>query len=131
MGRLFVLPGRTAEIACRWVCHHRHLSARLAVLTHPSLPPPIAADGVQHTWDTYSETLGRVILTGEAASWLSRVECPTRLIAGDRDRVVDRGYLASCASPGAVSVETWAGGHDLPLAQPDACLRAIAAAVGL
>jgi pimeloyl-ACP methyl ester carboxylesterase len=47
MGRLFVLPGRTAEIACRWVCDHRAVAAKLAVLTHPGLPPSVAADGVQ------------------------------------------------------------------------------------
>lgn len=117
MGGLFVLPGRTAELACRWVCDHRELSAKLTIVTHSGLPPPIAADGVQHTWESYSETLERVILAAEAGTWLAAVTCPVRLVAGARDRVVDRAFLSELPTrQRAVTTETWPGGHDLPLA---------------
>ena len=68
---------------------------RLAAATHPGLPPPIAADSVQHTWKSYSETLERVILAAEAGTWIAAVTCPVRLVAGDRDRVVDLDFLRS------------------------------------
>jgi pimeloyl-ACP methyl ester carboxylesterase len=126
MGRLFALPGKTAEIACRWVCDHRALSAKLAVLTHPGLPPPIAADGVQHTWESYSETLDRVILASEAPAWLADVTHPVQLIAGDHDRVVDHQFLRRLvAGHDKVSADFWGGGHDLPLARPGECVEAI------
>ena len=128
MGRLFVLPGRTAERACRWVCNHRDLASRLAVATHPGLPPPIAADSVQHTWDSYSETLERVILEADAPTWLASVACPVRLIAGDRDCVVDHSFLLQLrAGHPQVTVDDWTGGHDLPLGRPQDCVAAIRA----
>lgn len=130
MGRLFVLPGRMAQNACGWVCDHRDLSAWIAQATHPGLPPPIAADGVRHSWSAYSETLERVILASEAARWLAQLDCPTRLIAGDRDRVVDHALLAGLDSVVTTTRETWTGGHDLPLARPLDCVKAISDAAG-
>jgi len=53
MARLFVLPTGLAAAACAWTCNHRTAAARLAVLSHPGLPAPIAADSVQHSWDSY------------------------------------------------------------------------------
>jgi pimeloyl-ACP methyl ester carboxylesterase len=126
MGRLFVLPGRSAELACRWVCDHRSLAARLAVLTHPGLPPPVAADSVQHTWESYSETLTRVILANEGPEWLADVTHPVRLIMGDHDHVVEHRFLRRLAAEhDNVSAAMWHGGHDLPLADPGDCVRAI------
>lgn len=126
MGRLFVLPGRTAELACRWVCDHRAIAGTLAIATHPGLPPPIAADGVQHTWESYSETLERVILAAEAGTWLAAATCPVRLVAGDRDRVVDNAFLSELRTRHrAVTTETWPGGHDVPLALPHESVDAI------
>jgi pimeloyl-ACP methyl ester carboxylesterase len=126
MARLFVLPGPSAEIACRWVCNHHDLSVRLALLTHPGLPPRIASDALQHTWESYSETLERSILASEAPTWLPHVRSQLRLIAGDHDPVVDSDFLARVPSIARhATVESWAGGHDLPLARPTDCVTAI------
>lgn len=127
MGRLFVLPGAAAQVACRVICRHRGVAARIGVVTHPSLPPPIAADSVQHTWASYSQTLERVILEAEGRDWLTELRSPVRLIAGDGDRVVDRDFLGHL--PGEVdglSVDVWKGAHDLPLVRPRECVEAIA-----
>jgi len=129
MGRLFVLPGRVAESACRFVCDHRILAAHLAKLTHPGLPPEVAADAVQHTWASYSQTLQLVILSAEASSWLEQVGCPVHLVAGDRDPVVDHVYLQRLAEThDNVDLRDQPGGHDLPLVRPAECRRLIAAA---
>ena len=127
MGRLFVLPGPAAEAACRWVCDHRSLAARLSVLTHPGLPPAIAADGVQHSWASYSETLERVILAAEASAWLDQINCPVHLVAGDRDPVVDHDFVRRLAHehPNVELIE-WSGRHDLPLTRPVDCAAMIA-----
>jgi len=98
----------------------------VAVVTHPGLPPSIAAATVQHSWDSYSQTLAQVILANGAPSWLRQVRCPLRLIAGAGDPVVDHAFLAQAAAHSeGVTVETWPGGHDLPLARPDECVLAI------
>jgi pimeloyl-ACP methyl ester carboxylesterase len=126
MGRLFVLPGRTAEWTCRRVCTHRAIAARLAVLTHPRLPAPIAADSVRHTWVSYSETLERVLLAAEAAAWLPEVACPVRLVAGDRDPVVDLEFVRRLASMHPhVELLEWHGRHDLPLVHAARCVDLI------
>ncbi len=126
MGRLFVLPGHTAESACRLVCDHRTVAAHLATLTHPSLPPEIAADAVQHTWASYSQTLQQVILSAEAATCVAHVVCPVHLVAGDRDPVVDHVYLRHLAETHAhVDLHELPGRHDLPLIHPDDCMTMI------
>lgn len=126
MARLFVLPGPAAEAACKWVCEHRRLAAAVARLTNPSLPGPIAADGVEHTWASYSQTLELVLLAAGAAGWLRNAHCPVQLVAGDGDPVVDRGFLAQLAAECShVALEVWDGGHDLPLAQAEVCVQLI------
>ena len=126
MGRLFVLPGRTAELACRWVCDHRTIAGRLAILTHPSLPKPIAADSVQHTWESYSETLERMILSADAPHWLPAVQCPVQLVAGDRDSVIDPAFLRAIVRANRhLDLVEWHGGHDLPLSHAVKCLEMI------
>lgn len=126
MARLFVLPGSTAERACRWMCNHRHLAATVAAWTHPSLPPEIAAAGVQHTWHSYSETLEQVILTANAAGWVAQMQCPLQFVCGDRDPVVDLAFLRELADLHPhITCDEWAGTHHIPLVNADRCCRAI------
>lgn len=129
IGRLFVLPGRVAQAACKWMCNHRTLAARLVVLTHPGLPPEIAADGVQHIWASYSQTIQQLILAAQAQTWLDRISCPVHLVAGSHDPVVDHGYLRQLPTRHpAIKLTEWPGRHDLPLSQPAGCVTLIAAA---
>ena len=128
MGRLLILPGPAAEAACRWMCNHRTIAARVAGLMHPGLPTPIAADATQHTWTSYSQTLERVILLAQASNWLDDVQCPVRLIAGEQDPVVDHAFLRRLATDHAnLDVVVRPGRHDLPLTQPTTCAASIAA----
>ncbi len=132
MGRLFVLPGRLAEDACRWVCDHRGLAARLSVLTHPGLPEAIAADAVNHTWTSYSQTLELVILAAGAAGWLEQVRCRVHFVAGDRDPVVDHDYLRRLAAQyDNLELSVRSGRHDLPIVQGPRSAATIAAAGAL
>jgi len=125
MARLFALPGPMGEIACDWVCEHRPLAARLATLSHPRLPGPIAAAAVEHNWASYSRTLTRVILDAEAADWLAKIEAPVQLVAGSSDRVVDRKLLSRLASRPGIALQIWSGRHDLPLVEAKRCGAAI------
>ena len=122
MAKLFALPGPIAATACAWVCNHRPLAARMAVLALPRLPAPIAADSVEHTWASYTGTLTDVILAAEATSWLPDIEAPVLLVAGTDDPVIDHAYLAQLEATALVRVERWSGNHHLPLRRPQACV---------
>lgn len=93
--RLFALPGPVARTACGWMCAHRDAAAKLARLWRPGLPAAIVRDGVQHSWVSYSETMGRIILAADAPAWLDDVCCPIALVIGDRDPIADRGLGTS------------------------------------
>ncbi len=126
MARLFVLPGHNSERACKWMCEHRSIARRFAVLTHPGLPAPIAAAGVDHTWSSYSQTLEHVILTANAPALLSRVKCELRFVAGNDDSILDEDYLNQIAALKNIEVERWPGDHNLPLTSAPRCRAAIA-----
>lgn len=123
MAKVFALPGPIAAAACGWVCAHRPLAARLAVMTHPHLPAAVSADSVAHTWASYTGTLTDVVLAAEAPSWLPDVVAPVTLVAGDRDKVVDRRYLTWLGTSSPVRYLTWEGDHHLPLRQAQRCAR--------
>ncbi len=125
MARLFALPGPAGELACNWVCNHRAGAARLAALSHPRLPGPIAAAAVEHNWISYSRTLTRVILDAEAADWLATIEAPVQLVAGNRDPVVDRQFLSHLDATSNIALEIWSGRHDLPLVEAKRCATTI------
>jgi pimeloyl-ACP methyl ester carboxylesterase len=128
LSRLFGLDTRWAELACTWLCQrHRRTAARLAGHFRPDLPQALAADAVEHSWESFSETLTRVVLAAEAPTWLDQIETPLHLIVGNQDPLVDIPFLneLSHAHP-RLHLDVRAGtGHDLPLTDPSACGRAI------
>ena len=124
MARVFALDARWSHRACEWVCRHRELAARLAVVLRRDLPEPVAADGVRHTWPSYEQTL-RSILSADVADHLRSARVPIVVVVGESDGLVDRAYLRDLASTGTIRLETWRGDHDLPLARGADCTRLI------
>ena len=119
MARLSMSDERVARAMCRWACAHRRAAAVLAQVVMPDLPGPIAADGLQHTWPSYSETLERVILASPAHAWFERIAAPVQFVVGDRDLAMDVPYLRELAAGHSdvtlrIISET---GHDLPLSR--------------
>lgn len=127
MARLLGRPGPLSEAACRWMCAHRAAAAGIARFWRPDLPAPLAMDGVQHSWESYSETFDEVIIGGAGSKWLDALAVPVHLITGVRDGVADLPYLHElAASRSHVSLAVWPqGDHDLPLTDPERCLEAI------
>jgi pimeloyl-ACP methyl ester carboxylesterase len=124
MTRLFGLDTRWAELACKWLCQrHRPLAATLATRIRPDLPEALTNDAVQHSWESFSETLTRLLLTAEATTWLDQIDVPIHLIAGEQDPVVDIPLLLELEQDHpAIHVDIWTDGrHDLPLIYPDRC----------
>jgi pimeloyl-ACP methyl ester carboxylesterase len=128
MARLFANDGHLAEVTCRWVCKHRDTAAKLAVLGKPDLPAEIARDGVQHSWNSYSETLTGLLLASNASDWFDDIDVPVVLIAGDRDAACDLGWLRTLSAQHPnVRLEIWNGDHHLPLTDPEAIIQRIEA----
>jgi len=117
--RFFATDGPLAHMACRWMCSHRETAARISTWLRRDLPEPIARDGVQHHWESYSGTLRNLILEARVPAAGCSNPPPTLLIAGDEDRVLDLDYLRDWTTrrPGA-ELEVWPGDHDLPLRTP-------------
>ncbi|MDQ3095204.1 MAG: alpha/beta hydrolase, partial [Actinomycetota bacterium] len=124
---LLALDTPWARRACEWMCDHRAVAGWLAVALHPELPISVALDSVQHSWASYSRTLSEVIVSARAAEWLEGLTIPIVVVAGDEDRVVDGAYLDGLALRSRMTLERWAGAHDLPLSRPADCAARIAA----
>ncbi len=117
MAQLSTVDEHVAHALCMWVCAHRRAAAVLARVLVPSLPGPIAAAGVDHSWPSFSETLERVILTGDARAWIDGITTPVEFIVGAGDRAMDVPYLQQLAgSNSTVNLRIWPEtGHEVPL----------------
>ena len=117
--RLFANDGNFAALVCRWSCAHRQLAGSLAELIRPDLPARIARDGVEHTWASYSETLGRLVLDSGVVGWLADVTMPVVIVAGRDDPVCNHPFLEEIARTHPnVAYRAWRGDHQLPLTDP-------------
>ena len=131
MARLLVLPGSAARVVCELMCEHRALASRLSVLINASMPPAIAADAVQHSWPSYSQTSERCLLTGAPSTWLDVLSCDVDLVAGRDDPVVDHDHLDTLDRiHDHVTVERWDGDHRLSLTHTDEVIEKLRRAGG-
>jgi len=130
MARLFALEGPRARRACAWMCEHRRAASWVAVLLHPELPVAIARQGVRHTWPAYLGGMNGVILRGgweDAVHRLDAAGIPIVLAAGRRDRVPVAGLAEELGEryPCVRVLGHPGAGHDLPLTDPDWCVRTL------
>lgn len=124
--------GPLAHLLCAWMCRHRVLASYVAVAMNPSLPMPIARDGVQHTWFSYIGALESIVISDDWALALDAVgqrDLPVLLVNGIHDPVPVPGRTEqlACEHPN-LGLLTHEGGHDLPLSDPDWCAETIALA---
>ncbi len=125
--RQFASGNRRAHWACRWTCGHPRSAARLARLARPSIPTPILLDGLEHSWDSYSQTLDHLLLAAQGDGWLATVTVPVHLLVGDHDRVPDLAHLRELAGryPGVRVTIVSGADHDLPLTHPATMISAL------
>lgn len=123
--RHFALQTPIARRTCHWMCRNRALAGWLAIVFRLDLPTPVARDGAQHTWKSYSQTLEKVVIESRSARLLDEVQVPVLLVAGDEDPAMARETLNQLAQKPNVELHILKGGHDLPLRRLGRCLETI------
>ncbi|MFP7834373.1 alpha/beta fold hydrolase [Marisediminicola sp. LYQ134] len=117
--------GPLAERVCAWMCAHRRAAAAIAVVGNPTLPIPVAAAGVQHTWPAYISAFDELVAGRtwiEALDALAAGGVPVHLVNGTDDPVPVPGRASALAARHAtVTARTHPGGHDLPLVAAGWC----------
>lgn len=124
MARAFARDTAVARRACAWVCEHRGAATVVAAVLRPDLPTQLTRDGVQHTWESYSRSLERLILDADAVPLVEAANVPIGFVAGGRDRVPDIPLLERLAvAHDHVTHAIWPDDdHDLLLTSPDRAL---------
>lgn len=128
--RVIGMDNLVAQCLCRSLCTGwPAVAARLATWLRPELPRPIARAGVLHSWPSYSQSLAELLGARARPEWLGELAVPVRILAGDRDRCIDRDLLTGLGDlHGHVEVEVLAGlDHLLPLEAPGLCVARVEA----
>ncbi len=125
LARGTVEGGVGSRLVCGLMCATRPLGRLLAPRLHPELPAAVAADGVEHTWTSYSRTLASVVVEHRVAPDLLAARRPTTLLGSPEDPDAPVGHLRALAAElQAAGVPTRLrlldGGHQLPLVAPQA-----------
>ncbi len=116
MVRFLAMDTVWAKVACKALYPFPGIAGRLASQIRPDLPPPIAEDGVKHSWASYSGPVRNLILSPQPRAKLDSLRIPIRWIAGAQDDVIDLEYLRELVrTHDSTELEVWSGGHDLPL----------------
>ncbi len=133
LGGLLVFDSPLARWTCRWFHNHPGVSTALVRLLRPGLPAQVAKDTSSHTWDSYWETMSKVILPAEGEAWLREIRVPVRLVLGGEDGITDPRYLEQLTRqfPGVSFRAVPGGGHDLPLTHPGLCVEELRLASAL
>lgn len=125
--------GPIAHLVCSWMCRHRLFASYAAVALNPSLPVPVARDGVRHTWLSYSSALNSIVMSDDwlpALDALSQRNIAVLLVNGTDDPVPVPGRADRLArSYPNLTASTHKGGHQLPLSDPDWCAETVARAI--
>lgn len=130
LARLTVQQQPGARLLCGLMCAFRPAAMAAAWLLSANVLRAVAADGVRHTWRSYSRTLEQVVVEHRPGPNLATTRCPVLLLHGDADAVAPAGHIDAFASAqssprSAIACRIVPGDHHLPLRRPDVVSSAI------
>jgi pimeloyl-ACP methyl ester carboxylesterase len=117
-----------ARLACRIMCRFRPAASIVAPAFFRDLPPTVVSDALQHTWESYSRSLRRVLLEGRSRELLVTVRHPILIAQGNRDQVAPIGNIRAAwpETAGAFLLEL-DGDHGIVFTESDEIARRIGA----
>jgi len=135
MPRLFALDGRPAQLACRLMCAQRNVAARMATISRPDVPGPVAAASVEHTWASYRGSLRSLVIDNdwrEPLSVLGEAGVAVELQWGEEDKIGSPSDVESwAANVSSIKVVRVPGyDHHLPFIAASAAADALIAGSG-
>lgn len=119
MPRLFAMDAKPAQLVCRVMCARRSAAARMAVVSRPDIPAPLAAASVEHTWPSYRGSLRSLVVENdwrEPISTLGKAGVSVELQWGSDDEIGSPEDAEDFASefPSIKVVRVTGGDHHLP-----------------
>ncbi len=128
LARLMADDSPWAERLCAFMCAHRELARRAAPLLAPRLPAPVAADGVEHSWQSYKGTFDLIARDG-APELLTSLSQRLTLYYGRDDGVYPASEVRAVLSSvgGIPLLPLPVGDHHLPIQFPARCRQLIRA----
>lgn len=120
-----MVGGPIARISCALMCAFRPVAQRLAPLYYKDVPKQVAVDGTKHIWQSYSRSLGNIIVRENAADDMRRLKMPATVIMGEHDRLASQAQLKRVPESIECIVVKNAS-HNLPLEQPEIIVQQIA-----
>ncbi len=121
--RLFAMDGKPAQLACRLMCAQRTAAARMAIISRPDVPSPLAAASVEHTWASYRGSLRSLVIDNDWREPLLALEAAgigAELQWGNEDKIGSPSDVEGWASnrPSIEIVRVPGCDHHLPFVAP-------------
>jgi len=125
LARLMANGSPLAPRMCRLMCDYRSFARFLAPLLAPRLPYLVAADGVDHIWESYAGTLNVVLSRNQAKEWATALAARLHLVYGAADRTSPpNAAIRTLGNRSGARIKVVEGGdHHLPLRQAKFCAR--------
>ena len=110
-----------ARALCTAMCRLRPLAMLAAPYYARDVPPSVAVDGLQHTWNSYHRTLIRVVVEHPVLPDLLDLEgTPVVVLQGRADRTAPPEHVERLRDRGApIDVRVVDGDHHLALRRPE------------
>lgn len=124
LARLTVEGRPSAKWICTAMCRLRPLAIAVGPLVVRDLPPDVVADGMRHTWPSYSRTLDHLVVRHRLGEVLAAVDRPLALLHGAADEVAPVAHVRAMAMAGH-ELEVVPGDHHLPIRRPEVVLAAL------
>ncbi len=98
LARLTVTRNPLGWVICTLMCALRPLAVVVGPMLIRDLPPAVVADGVRHSWPSYSRTLQRVVVDHRSRPDLAAARIRVRLVHGTDDREAPIAYAREAAA---------------------------------
>jgi pimeloyl-ACP methyl ester carboxylesterase len=119
--------GPTARIICAVFCHGlRPIMRLIAPYYLRQHPKEVAKDGLLHTWQSFSRSMGHMIEATDVQEDLLKVTMPLELLYGENDHAAVLRNVKALKLPNNTLLQIVpSAGHNLPLQRPETAISVL------